>query len=58
MKNVDYLGMTEDAAKAIISNRELQSYDFERAQDLVSIFLGEGDKKSAESLGLELVESK
>lgn len=38
MKNVDYLGMTEDAVKAIISNRELQSFDFERAQDLVSIF--------------------
>jgi len=58
MKSVDYLGMTEDATKAIISNRELQSYDFERAQDLVSIFLGEGNKKSAENLGLEMVESK
>lgn len=58
MKSVDYLGMTEDAVKAIISNRELQSYDFERAQDLVSIFLGEGNKESAENLGLEMVESK
>lgn len=58
MKSLDYIGITEEAAKAIITNRELQSIDFENSQSLISLFNGAPDKCSDELLGVRYVVSK
>ena len=40
MKSLEYIGITEDAAKKIITSRELQSVDFEQSEILIRLFLG------------------
>ncbi|WP_338848118.1 UvrD-helicase domain-containing protein [Massilia sp. W12] len=58
MKFVDYIGITEGAVKAIVTNREFQSIDFENSQDLISLFKGSPDKFNNELLGVRCIESK
>lgn len=58
MKTVEYIGLTEEATRKIISNRELQSHDFILSQNLVCIFQGLGSIDNAEKIGVNLIESK
>lgn len=58
MKNADFIGLTEESTRIIISNRELQSSDFLLSQNLILLFTGLADKNAAEEIGLFLVELK
>ncbi|MDG9890431.1 UvrD-helicase domain-containing protein [Pseudomonas juntendi] len=58
MKSIDFLGITEESAKAIISNRELQSIDFETSASLISILNGRGESQDAGVIGLRLITYK
>jgi len=58
MKSVDYIGFTEESVRLIISNRELQSFDFQIASNLISIFRGEARSECADAIGLQMIEMK
>ncbi|QCR37278.1 UvrD-helicase domain-containing protein [Nissabacter sp. SGAir0207] len=58
MKSANFIGLTEEATKIIISNRELQSSDFMLSQNLTKLFTGWADKILTEELGLLFLESK
>ncbi|MBA4058234.1 MAG: hypothetical protein C0490_26190, partial [Marivirga sp.] len=52
MKSFEYVGITEEAAKQIVTNRELQSVDFASSQDLMRIFLGDSTSINENLLGV------
>lgn len=54
----EYLLITEEAAKKIISKRELQSVDFAASMVVVDIFTGKGTDAQASDIGLRMAEVK
>ncbi|MFZ4962864.1 hypothetical protein ACL9RJ_01245 [Pseudomonas sp. Mn2068] len=58
MKLIDFIGITEESAKAIISNRELQSVDFETSRSLINILCRCGGVQDASAIGLKLISYK
>ncbi|NWD50556.1 UvrD-helicase domain-containing protein [Pseudomonas gingeri] len=58
MKLTEFLGITEESAKAIISNRELQSIDFSTSMSLINILCGRGEPQDAGAIGLKLIPYK
>ncbi|HEI9728005.1 TPA: UvrD-helicase domain-containing protein [Serratia marcescens] len=58
MKSADYVGLTEDAVRAVISNRELQSHDFLKSQNLINLMTGCGSDEDAKQVGLKFIKNK
>ena len=54
MKSIEFLGITEEAAKLIIGLRELQSVDFETSHSLLSLVSRNGQPEDAAAIGLRL----
>ena len=52
MKSLEYIGITEEAAKSIITNRELQSSDFEQSSILINLFLALQQEENSAISGL------
>lgn len=51
----DFVGLTENAASIILSNRGLQSSDFSLSDNLIRIFRGKGDELNGKNIGLNLI---
>lgn len=58
MKSLDFVGITEEAAKQIVTNRELQSVDFEQSHKLTLIFTGEWTGNTSDLPGIQMIGSK
>lgn len=58
MRSLEYIGITEDAAKQIITSRELQSVDFEQSQSLVELFSGVVAEQFEAQIGLKYLHAK
>lgn len=56
--SADYIGLTENAAGIILSNRGLQSSDFSLSENLISIFRGDGGEHNGKNIGLNLTNYK
>jgi len=58
MKSLEYIGITEDAAKQIIASRELQSVDFEQSHTLITLFSGFMPEEFEARVGVKCIEFK
>ena len=55
---LEYVGITEEAAKQIVTNRELQSVDFEQSHKLTGMFIGKWSGGVSELPGIDIVGCK
>jgi len=58
MKSLEYVGISEEAAKQIVMTRELQSVDFANSKELINIVLGQLESVNEKVLGVKLLRVK